>query len=223
MPRCRKILANGKRCKARAMAGSKFCLFHTPGQRMRRRKNTTKTVTGGRAEKSPVQTTVENQIAMRSTRLLGGAIAAQAIRYMEAPDYTIVRTKEPARINRQGTVYVSAHERRVIEPTRSDWGRNFKQTDKPKSKRKQATTRFKVGRMIPYLGIGYMVYNLSSGSPGDYSKPKDGMETGFGIFDLGTAGEYVIRQTVKAGIISALTGGVFDAADAAAAGAGLVD
>ena len=160
---------------------------------------------------------------MRGTRLLGGAIAANAIRYINAPDYTIVRTLEPARVNRQGTVYVSAHERRVIEPTRSDWGRNFKQTDKPASKRKMATTRYKVGRTIPYLGIGYMVYNLGTGTPVSYEKPKDGMEAGFGIFDLGSAAHYVGRQTVKAGIISALTGGVFDAADAAAAGAGLID
>ena len=176
--------------------------------------------TEGRSRKSALQVSAENQIAMRGTRLLGGAIAASAIRYINAPDYTVVRTKEPARINRQGTVYVSAHERRVIEPTRSDWGRNFKQTDKPKHKRKTAATRFRAGRMIPYLGIGYMVYNL--GTNRSRSGKRDKME-GFWLYDLGTAGEYVVRQTVKAGIISTLTGGVFDAADAAAAGVGLID
>jgi hypothetical protein len=220
MPRCRKILANGERCKAHAMAGSKFCLFHTPGQRMKRGRKSSMKKTEGRSQKSALQVSAENQFAMRGTRLIGAAIAGSAIRYMNASDYTIVRTKEPARINRQGTVYVSAHERRVIEPTRSDWGRNFKQTDKPASKRKQATTRFKVGRTIPYLGIGYMVYNL--GTNRSSSKDRDKME-GFWLYDLATAGEYVVRQTVKAGIISTLTGGVFDAADAAAAGAGLID
>ena len=222
MPRCRKILANGKRCKAHAIAGSKFCLFHTPGQKLKRGHTASrkKTEISGRSQKSALQVSAENQIAMRGTRLIGAAIAGSAIRYMNAPDYTIVRTKEPARINRQGTVYVSAHERRVIEPTRSDWGRNFKQTDKPASKRKQATTRFKAGRMIPYLGIGYMVYNL--GTNRSTSKDRDKME-GFWLYDLATAGEWVIRNTAKAGIISTLTGGVFDAADAAAAGAGLID
>jgi hypothetical protein len=180
---------------------------------MKRGHQTSKNNTGGRSQKSPIQTSIENQVAMRGSRLLGGAIAANAIRYINAPDYTIVRTKEPARVNRQGTVYVAAHERRVIEPTRSDWGRNFKQTDNPGSKRKMATTRYKVGRTIPYLGIGFMVYNLGSGAPVDYKKPKDGMETGFGIYDLGSAAHYVAKQTAKAGIISALTGGMLSAGD----------
>jgi hypothetical protein len=75
--------------------------------------------------------------------------------------------------------------------------------------------------MIPYLGIGFMVYNLGSNRPED-GQPRDKME-GFWLYDLASAGEYVVRQTAKAGIISTLTGGVYDAADAAAAGAGFFD
>ena len=29
MARCRKILANGKRCKAHALKGQKYCMFHS--------------------------------------------------------------------------------------------------------------------------------------------------------------------------------------------------
>ena len=148
-------------------------------------------------------------------------MALNAIRYINAPDYTVVKTHNPARINRQGTVYVSEHTRRTIEPTRSDWGRGFKQTDKPQSKRKMATTRYRVGRMIPYLGIGYMVYNLGSNRPED-GEPRDKME-GFWLYDLASAGEYVIRQTAKAGIISTLTGGALDASSAVDKAGGLFD
>jgi hypothetical protein len=74
--------------------------------------------------------------------------------------------------------------------------------------------------MVPYLGIGYMLYNLGTNQR-SYEKKDFG--EGFWLYDLGVAGEYVVRQTAKAGIISVLTGGAFDAADAVAAGAGLVD
>lgn len=213
MPRCRKILANGKRCKARAISGSKFCLFHTPGQRMKRGKKKTSSSVSGRSKKSTFQTTAENQIAMRGSRFLGGAIAAHALRYINRPDYRIVRTAMPARVNTQGTVFVRAHERRVIEPTRSDWGRGFKQTDNPKRKRESANTRYRAGKIIPYLGIGYMAYNLGTNwGAGEEPVIKANPE-GFWLYDVATAGEWVAKQTVKAGIINVLTGGMLSAGD----------
>lgn len=218
MPRCRKILANGKRCKAHAISGSKFCLFHTPNQPMKRgHKVKRKSEIAGRNSKSVTQTTIENQIAMRGSRKLGALLVASGLRYMARPDYQVIRTNNPARINRQGTVYVSAHQRRVIEPTRSDGGRGFHQTDNPKRKREQARTRVQAGRLVPYLGIGYMLYNLGTNPSTDYEKPTDGMESGFGIYDAAKAGHWAVKNTVKAGIVSTLTGGVFDAADAVGA------
>ena len=136
---------------------------------------------------------------MRGSRYLGAALAASAVRYMERPDYTIVKTNEPARINRQGTTYVSAHQRRVIEPTRSDGGRNFKQTDNPQHKRKVATSKYRVGKMIPYLGIGYMAYNLGT-NWGKRKKKSEWnfkpSEEGFWLHDIYTGGEYLIRESV---------------------------
>jgi len=213
MPRCRKILANGKRCKAHAIAGSKFCLFHTPGQKMKRgNKDSTKSSVSGRSTKDVVRTSVENQLAVRSTRKGGSMLVLGAVQYNNAPDYTHVRTKMPARVNRQGTVYVSAHERRVIEPTRSDWGRNFKQTDNPKRKRSQARTRLNTGRLIPYLGIGYMAYNMGANWGTPSVEKRDKME-GFYLYDMAVAGEFVVRNTVKAGIVNTLTGGLFSVGD----------
>jgi len=211
MPRCRKILANGKRCKAHAIAGSKFCLFHTPGQKMKRRKKSTPAGTD-RTTKDVVRTSVENQIAVRSTRKGGSLLVLGAVQYMNAPDYTHVTTKMPARVNRQGTVYVSAHERRVIEPTRSDGGRGFKQTDNPKRKRTYARTRLNTGRLIPYLGIGYMAYNLGANWGSPQLEKRDKME-GFYLYDMAVAGEFVARNTIKAGIVNTLTAGVFSAGD----------
>lgn len=179
---------------------------------MKGSKKKTSAVPGKR--KSPLQTTAENQIAMRGSRFLGGAIAAHALRYINRPDYKVIRTQMPARINSQGSVYVRAHERRVIEPTRSDWGRGFKQTDNPSRKRKSATTRFRAGKMIPYLGIGYMAYNLSQNWGNHDQEPViKAKPDGFWLYDVATAGEWVAKQTVKAGIINVLTGGFFDAGD----------
>ena len=214
MPRCAKIV-RGKRCKAYCIAGSKYCLFHTPGQRMKRGKK--KKTDSSRAEfeeKSTLQTSVENQIVMRGSRFLGAAIAAHAIRYMNAPDYQVIRTKKSARINRQGTVYVGAHTQRTIEPTRSDWGRGFKQTDNPSRKRKSATTRYRAGKVIPYLGIGFMAYNLGANWGSQEKDPviKANPE-GFWLYDIASATEWTVKQTMKAGIVNVLTGGMFTAGD----------
>jgi hypothetical protein len=178
---------------------------------MNRRKKSTSSG-ADRTTKDVVRTSLENQIAVRSTRKGGNLLALGAVQYMNAPDYTIVKTKSPARVNRQGTVYVSAHERRVIEPTRTDWGRGFKQTDNPKRKRSRAQTRLKTGRLIPYLGIGYMAYNLGANWGSPKVEKRDKME-GFYLYDMAVAGEFVARNTVKAGIVNTLTAGLFSAGD----------
>ena len=174
MPRCRKVLASGKRCKAHAMAGSKFCLFHTPGQKMKRRKKVPEAANSDRigyddkGRKKFWRRTTENQIAVRGSRALGAALVARGTQLKNKPDYTVKVTHHKARYNAQGTVMVGAHTQRTIEPTRSDWGRNFQQTDHrmQNKKRKGSARMIKSGRMIPLLGYGFMAYNIM-GAPVD--------------------------------------------------------
>jgi hypothetical protein len=168
MPRCRKVLANGKRCKAHAMAGSKFCLFHTPGQKMKRRKKSPAAAADNRigyddkGRKKFWRRTTENQIAVRGTKALGAALVARGTVLKNKPDYTVKVTHHKARYNRQGTIMVGAKTQRTIEPTRSDWGRNFQQTDHrmQNRKRKGSARMIKSGRILPLLGYGFMAYNI---------------------------------------------------------------
>jgi hypothetical protein len=112
--------------------------------------------------------TAENQIAVRGSKALGAYLVAEGTVLKNKPNYTIVETKNPARINRQGTVYVGAHTRRTIEPTRSNWGRDFQQSDHAAKnrKRKGSARMIKSGRIIPILGYGFMAYNIL-GAPVD--------------------------------------------------------
>jgi hypothetical protein len=57
-----------------------------------------------------------------------------------------------------------------------------------------------------------MAYNLGAswGKP-EYQK-RDKME-GFWLYDLAATGEYVVKNTVKAGIINTMTAGLFSAGD----------
>lgn len=159
MPRCRKILANGKRCKAHAIAGSKFCLFHTPGQRMKRVKKITRV---NPPEKSVLQRTSENQLAVRGSKKIGAELVAYGTALKTKPDYTVTYTKQAARYNRQGTVMVGAKTQKTIQPTRSDYGRNFQQTDgkSAKRRRKKVARYITIGRALPILGYSYMGMNM---------------------------------------------------------------
>lgn len=162
MPRCRKILASGKRCKAHAISGSKFCLFHTPGQKMKRtRKGSKKNVPDS---KNVLRRSTENQLALRGSKKLANATAAYGAYLQTRPDSKIVRRQYAGHYRRDGSPIVKSHEVRVTEFTKSEQGRNFKQTD-GSSKRRLAMGRGIVysGRLVPVLGYGFVLHNTFSG------------------------------------------------------------
>ena len=169
MARCQFRHPNGKRCKAHRMAGSKFCLFHTPGQKMKRiRKKIPAAAKETRigydqeGRKKFWRRTTENQIAVRGSKALGAYMVARGTQLRHQPNYTVKVTHHKARYNRQGTVMVGAHTQRTIEPTRSDYGRNFLQTDSKRihKRRYKSKSMIKRGRILPLLGYGYMAYNI---------------------------------------------------------------
>ena len=106
--------------------------------------------------------TAENQIAVRGSKYLGAYLVARGTALRNRPDYTVIRRYHAARYNRQGRVMVGGHWQKTIEPTRSDWGRNFQQTDHSRMnrKRKASARMIKTGRVLPILGYGYMAYNI---------------------------------------------------------------
>jgi hypothetical protein len=161
MPRCRKILATGKRCKAHAIAGSKFCLFHTPGQKMKRRKRQVSMNTPEKS-KTRLRRMAENQAAARGGKWLGTYLAYKGTQYRHRPDYLVITTHHAARYNAQGTVMVGAHTQKTIEPTkaRNQAGVGFQQTENPKRKRKISSTMIRGGRIIPILGYTFVGYNM---------------------------------------------------------------
>ena len=169
MARCQFRYPNGKRCKAHRMAGSKFCLFHTPGQKMKRiRKKSPAAAEGDRVgydsegRKKFWRRTTENQIAVRGSKALGTYLVTRGTLLKNKPDYTVIRRYHAPRYNRQGRVMVGGHWQRTIEPTTSDYGRNYQQTDHAyqNRKRKKSARMIKSGRMLPVLGYGYMAYNI---------------------------------------------------------------
>lgn len=169
MARCQFRHSNGKRCKAHRMAGSKFCLFHTPGQKMKRIRKKVPAVAkddrigyDDKGQKQFWRRTTENQIAVRGTKALGAYYVTRGTQLRHQPNYTVKVTHHKARYNRQGTVMVGAHTQRTIEPTRSDYGRNFLQTDSKRIHRRRYKSKkmIKRGRIIPLLGYGFMAYNI---------------------------------------------------------------
>lgn len=217
MPRCRKILANGKRCKAHAMAGSKFCLFHTPGQKMKRSKR--KVRTKSESTKTPGQTrfekTAKNQIIGRGTKKLGAYMVARGSFYASNKAiYDVTYRKNPARYNVQGTRIVGAHTQKTIEMRRTNGGRDFVATQ-------TRTNRYgsphhvhmgrkihAYGRVIPVIGFGYVMYNSFSGSkPAPQRKGE-----GFGQMAMAYATADIIDHYRGGGTtVRMLTGGKYGA------------
>lgn len=106
--------------------------------------------------------TAENQIAVRGSKALGAYLLAKGTNILHKPDYTVTYTRHQPRYNPQGTAMVGAYTQKTIEFTRSDYGRNFQQTDHKAKARKRArgSAYVKSGRIIPVLGYGYMAYNV---------------------------------------------------------------
>lgn len=163
MPRCAKIV-RGKRCKAYCIAGSKFCLFHTPGQGMRRSGKKKNADMDEPKSKNVVRRSTENQLAVRGSKKAANMTAAYGAYLQTRPDYTVSRRTVGARYNKSGKVIVGEHQQTTISKTRSDRGRNFTATD-GSSKARMAMGRKIVfaGRLVPVLGYGYVVHNTLNG------------------------------------------------------------
>jgi len=77
MARCQFRHPSGKRCKAHRMAGSKFCLFHTPGQKMKRGHSSKKKEVPKSKARKRLDSTIENQAVGRGSRALGKYLTAR--------------------------------------------------------------------------------------------------------------------------------------------------
>jgi hypothetical protein len=114
--------------------------------------------------KNVVRRTTENQLAVRGSKKIANATAAYGAYLQTKPDSYIYEKQFASRYNKHGKVIVGAHTQRTVMHTRSDRGRNFKQTDGSR-KRRMAMGRNIVygGRLIPVLGYGFVIHNTLSG------------------------------------------------------------
>jgi len=211
MPRCRRVLPNGKRCKAHAIAGSKFCLFHTPGQKMKRRKKSSVVSSKSNEPKSRLRKTVENQAITRGSRSLGKYLTARGAFLQSNRSISYTKTKfHAARYNVQGTKIVGAHTQRTFMMRRTADGRDFIATQTRANKRMvphhihMGKRVALAGRLVPVLGLGVVMYNMYSGD----GQPH--MRKGEGFWQMAAA--YAVSDTAdhyKSGgsTIGLLTGG----------------
>ena len=170
MARCQYRHPSGKRCKAHRMAGSKFCLFHTPGQKMKRKRKPLKKEEPKYEPKSRIRQGIENQLVGRSSKLVGHALVARGAYLQSNQAISFTKTKfHPARYNVQGTRIVGAHTQRTFMMRRTADGRDFVATQTRPNKRMvphhiHMGKRVQLaGRLIPVLGFGYVMHNIYSG------------------------------------------------------------
>ena len=170
MARCQYRHPSGKRCKAHRMAGSKFCLFHTPGQKMKRKVK----VKSVPEKKSLLRRSSENQLAMRGSKKLANAVAAYGAYLQTRPHSRTVFKKHSARYHRDGTRYVGSTTSRFTEHYTSDQGRNYRATDGSQKARLAMGRRIVFGgRLIPVLGYGVVIHNTFSGGEPGMSRKED--------------------------------------------------
>lgn len=192
MARCQYRHPSGKRCKAHRMAGSKFCLFHTPGQKMKRSKKV-KSEEPKYEPKTRLERTIENQLVGRSTKLVGHALAARgAYLQSNAAIYSVTYTPKAARYNVQGTRIVGAHTQKTIQMKRTADGRDFVATQTRKNPYAMPHHIYMgkrmsyYGRLIPILGFGYVMHNIVTGDKGPELRKGEGwgpMMAGYAIQD----------------------------------------
>ena len=192
MARCQYRHPSGKRCKAHRMAGSKFCVFHTPGQKMKRRK-TSSADKSTKKPKSRLRQSFENQAISRSTKLLGNALVARGAYLQSNQSISFVKTKfHPARYNVQGTRIVGAHTQRTFMMRRTPDGRDFVATQTRANKRMvphhiHMGKRVQLyGRLIPVLGFGYVMHNVITGESGPDRREGEGfwqVAAGYAVAD----------------------------------------
>lgn len=174
MARCQYRHPSGKRCKAHRMAGSKFCVFHTPGQKMKRRKKRPVSSASNSKAKSRLSEHLKNQAIRRGTKAIGNALVARGAFLQSNRSISYTKTKyHAARYNVQGTKIVGAHTQRTFMMRRTADGRDFIATQTRANKRMvphhiHMGKRVQLyGRLIPVLGVGVVMYNMYA-NPGQH-------------------------------------------------------
>ena len=167
MARCQYKHPSGKRCKAHRMAGSKFCVFHTPGQKMKRGKKKQPVSSSSDKAKSKLSNYLINQGVRRGSKALGQALVARGAYLQSNRSISYWYTKEhAARYNVQGTKIVGAHTQRTYMMRRTADGRDFVATQTRANKRMvphhiHMGKRVQLyGRLIPVIGLGAVMYNM---------------------------------------------------------------
>jgi hypothetical protein len=195
MSRCQYRHPSGKRCKAHRMAGSKFCLFHTPGQKMKRRKSSSEEKSTPKP-KTRLRQSIENQVVSRTSKLVGNALVARGAYLQSNQSISFTKTKfHAARYNVQGTRIVGAHTQRTFMMRRTPDGRDFLATQTRANKRMvphhiHMGKRVQLyGRLLPVLGFGYVMHNIYTGA----EQPK--MREGEGFWQV--AALYGASDTVE--------------------------
>lgn len=219
MARCRKILANGKRCKASAISGTRYCVFHTTGKKFVRTKKKVRETEPQVESKTRLRRMTENQIVGRGTKKLGALMTARGAYYASNKAiYDVTYRHNPARYNVQGTRIVGAHTQKTIEMRRTNGGRDFVATQTRKNPYGRphhvhmGNKIYSYGRIVPVIGLGYVMVNSLTGSSG--APPLREGEgwgpamAGYAMYDAGTliASGYTGTQTLDA-MVGASSGG----------------
>ena len=130
--------------------------------------------------KSRLRRTAENQIVGRGTKKLGGLLVARGAYYASNEAiYDVTYRHHAARYNVQGTRIVGAHTQKTIEMRRTQGGRNFVATQTRKNPYGRphhvhmGNKMVAYGRIIPVIGLGYVMYNTLSG-PGQQPEVREG-------------------------------------------------
>ena len=130
--------------------------------------------------KSRLRKTAENQVIGRGTKKLGAFMAAKGAFYASNKAiYDVTYRHNPARYNVQGTRIVGAHTQKTIEMRRTNGGRDFVATQTRKNPYGRphhvhmGNKIYSYGRLVPVLGLGYVMYNTLSG-PGQQPEMREG-------------------------------------------------
>lgn len=114
----------------------------------------------------------ENQVVGRGTRKLGALMTPRGAYYASNQAiYDVTYTHHAARYNVQGTRIVGAYTQKTIEMRRTNGGRDFVATQTRKNPYGRpyhvhmGNKIYAYGRIIPVLGLGYVMHNTLSGEP----------------------------------------------------------
>ena len=202
-------------------------MFHTPGKGMRRgrkKKNAEVDEPEVIQTKGRLRRMTENQIIGRGTRKLGAFMTARGAFYASNQAiYDVTYRYNPARYNVQGTRIVGAHTQKTIEMRRTNGGRDFVATQTRKNPYGRphhvhmGNKIYAYGRIVPVIGLGYVMYNTVSGEPGQLREGEGWapLMAGYAAADAGAmlAAGYSPLETIDASLGAAPGYGMSDSVD----------